>query len=807
MGYILIYAFSLFACLLILPVEAEAQASARISGKVLDSNQRRLAFSTVVLSEKLDSTNIVGTSLTDTAGVYVIDAVKPGDYRLKAMQLGYAQNKVLIVSVSLNGPLNVNPIILTPSSINLDEVIVKGEKSLAEYSLGKLTVNVSNSFFNSAPSALEVLRRAPSVQVSPDGIVTVKGSIPAVVYVDGKQLPLTVEELRSLATTDIEQIEVMSNASAQYDGETRAVINIKLKRDKTLGLKGSSYIGGNLNRKYAGFETGASSTYKTPNTAYYGRVGYFERNDFLDGNGSRIVRGSDQSSVFYTNNFLHYRSKPLSYQFTADYLIRKNHTIGLLVKGSINNRNDKATNTTTVNTQTNNDFVSKSILLNDSNTDINRNNVSVDLNFKSIINEKGDEFSSYIDYSRFILSQSQQFITNVEAGGAVNFPAILYGSFPVSTNILAARTDQTLKLSNSSKLGIGAKFSNTVTDNKLLYDTLVFGMLSRDYARSNSFKYTENVAAAYVSYSHAWKSDSFEAGLRAEHTNSVGESLTSGNSVNRNYVNLLPNIQYEHRFGDEKALSFSTGRKMARASFYDLNPFQLYLNPYEYTEGNPFLLPAIILSSEIKYSIKNVYVAMGYEENINLIAQLPSQNNETRVIKYTKTNLDKVYLISFEALHTSNLASWWKIKHSIYAFKINNSSTYNDEYFSNSAFTGTFAGQQVFSLRNKLTLDLRYEYTAPGAQQIYSVKSSGFVDIGVQKPVLHNNGSIQMSFNDIFNTYREAFYGKFYNIDVVNNQKKSQQQVSVRFTYRFGNSAFVRPTRIIGNAEEENRVK
>lgn len=807
MTRIIVYVFSIAAWLFMLPEAVKAQDNTRISGKVVDSNKRSLAFSTVILSEKLDSSNVVGTSLTDTAGVYVINGVKPGEYRLKAMQLGYSQNKLLTVVLSSAGPLDVAPIVLMSSSTNLGEVIVKGEKALAEYSLGKLTVNVSTPFFKSASSALEVLRRSPSVQVSPDGKVTVKGSIPAVVYVDGKQLPLSVEELRSLATTDIDQIEVMSNASAQYDGETRAVINIKLKRDKTHGLKGSSYLGGNINRKYGGFETGVSATYKTANWAYYGRLGYYERNDFLNGIGTRIVREKDQVSIFNTDNFFHYYSKPLSYQFAADYLIKKNHTIGVLIKGSLNNRVDKAVNTTTVSNQTVNGNFIESALLNNNNTSIRRNNISVDLNYKALTNERGDEFSVYVDYSRFRLGQSQKLITSVEEGKGIAFPATLYGDFPVNTNILAGRVDQILKISNAAKIGFGAKFSNTITNNELLYDTLAYGVFSRDYTRSNIFKYAENIAAAYVSYSHNWKHNSFEAGLRAEHTNSTGNSLTLGNSVSRNYVNLLPSIQYEHRFKDEQVLSFSTGRKMARPSFYDLNPFQLYLNPYEYTEGNPTLLPTIILSSEIKYSIKNIYFAVGYEQNKNLIVQFPSQDNQTKVIKYTKTNLNNVYLISLEALHTASLTTWWKIKHSVYAFKINNSSTYDGQYFNNSAFTGTFAGQHVFSLKNKLTLDLRYEYTAPGAQQIYTVKSSGSVDIGAQKTILNNNGSIQFTLNDLFNTYRESYYGKFYNIDVANNQKKSQQQMSLRFTYRFGNSAYVRPTRIIGNAEEESRVK
>ncbi|MFX4450791.1 hypothetical protein ABTA90_19480, partial [Acinetobacter baumannii] len=72
-----------------------------------------------------------------------------------------------------------------------------------------------------------------------------KGKTGTKIYIDGKLVQLDSKNLadflKTLQSSDVEAIEMISNPSAKYDASGNAgIINIKLKKNKKYGTNGTA---------------------------------------------------------------------------------------------------------------------------------------------------------------------------------------------------------------------------------------------------------------------------------------------------------------------------------------------------------------------------------------------------------------------------------------------------------------------------------------------------------------------------------------------------------------------------------------
>src|SRR6202043_1019663 len=91
----------------------------------------------------------------------------------------------------------------------------------------------------------DVLSVIPSVDVDPDGIVSLRGDSKVLILIDGKpstQLsgPSAGQNLQTIPAKDIERIEVLTTPPAQFKAEGAAgVINIITHKQRRQGTSGS----------------------------------------------------------------------------------------------------------------------------------------------------------------------------------------------------------------------------------------------------------------------------------------------------------------------------------------------------------------------------------------------------------------------------------------------------------------------------------------------------------------------------------------------------------------------------------------
>ena len=110
---------------------------------------------------------------------------------------------------------------------------------MIEVKADKTIVNVENSINAVGSDALELLRKSPGVLVDKDDALSLAGKNGVQVYIDGKPSPLSGADLaaylKSIQSTQIESIELITNPSAKYEAAGNAgIINIKLKRIRLL---------------------------------------------------------------------------------------------------------------------------------------------------------------------------------------------------------------------------------------------------------------------------------------------------------------------------------------------------------------------------------------------------------------------------------------------------------------------------------------------------------------------------------------------------------------------------------------------
>lgn len=112
----------------------------------------------------------------------------------------------------------------------------------------KTILNVEGTINAVGNDAMELLRKSPGIMIDKDDNISLAGKNGVQVYIDGKPSPLSGTDLanflKSMQSSQIEAIEIITNPSAKYEAAGNAgIINIRLKKNKSFGTNGSVNAG------------------------------------------------------------------------------------------------------------------------------------------------------------------------------------------------------------------------------------------------------------------------------------------------------------------------------------------------------------------------------------------------------------------------------------------------------------------------------------------------------------------------------------------------------------------------------------
>ncbi|MDG1794711.1 MAG: carboxypeptidase-like regulatory domain-containing protein, partial [Flavobacteriaceae bacterium] len=218
-----------------------AQTTVEITGSLIENNSSQpIPYATVVVKDKITKQNITGI-ISDDNGKFMVLSPTPNFY-LEISFMGFETKTITEFKIQ-GGKTNIGALKLIPDNQKLNEIVVTAQTSKTTFKLDKRVFNVGKDFSTSGASALEVLNNVPSVNVSIEGDVSLRGSAGVQILINGKPSVLADQSSNALGTITadmIESIEVITNPSAKYEASgTAGILNIILKKEEKRGWNGS----------------------------------------------------------------------------------------------------------------------------------------------------------------------------------------------------------------------------------------------------------------------------------------------------------------------------------------------------------------------------------------------------------------------------------------------------------------------------------------------------------------------------------------------------------------------------------------
>ena len=820
--------FSLLIITLLTLSTAFAQVLTRgtVNGQVGTVAGKPLEFTTMMLLKAKDSTLVKG-AISDADGKYAFENVGAGQYLVAAQQIGYRKTYSTPFAVDETHPAVELPVMaMTDETKNLTEVKVVAQKPFIEQQVDRTVMNVENSIVASGNTALEVLEKAPGVTIDrQNDQIQLKGKAGVIVYIDGKQTYLSQQEvsnlLKNTPSDNIASIEIITNPGSKYDAAGNSgIINIKMKKNKNFGTNGMLVVGtgyGWANNIYGvrddlpKFNTSLNLNHREGKVNLFGNYSYTNRQSFNNNEINREIPYNGRVTYFDQMSARPSQFVGHSYKAGLDYFVSKKSTVGVLVNGFSNDWRSAGINNTVISNEMR-QITSRPTTKTEAQQFLS--NVTSNLNYKYDFDGKGRELTVDADYVHYggknynnlntIYYGSQNGVTRPNQDVRNNMPSTI--------DIMAFKTDYVHPLKKGGKLEAGLKSSFVKADNNTIYDTLQQETRQWlfDASRSNQFKYEENINAGYVNYAGKIGKLKVQAGVRAEHTHSIGTSVTLNQQVDRNYLNLFPTLFLSRQLDTNNVLNFSYSRRIDRPDYQNLNPFVFYLDPYTYQKGNPFLRPQYTNSVELTHVYKGaITTTLGFSRTNDFInRETPRQIAAENITYITPENQGNMDNLSLNVSFPVPIAKWWRMQNNISAYYTHYSTFYSGTPYEVKLVAYNLYTSNNFTLSKTVSAEVSGWYNSASQYGFYRAQPMGAFSLGVQKKVMDGKGSVKLNVSDPF--WLNKFNGRavVQDINFRVSSRWESRRIMLTFSYRFGNQN-VKSARQRNSATsaEQERVK
>ncbi len=781
--------------------------SGTISGKVLDPSGEALAFANVALFNVAD-TSLAKAAFSQEDGSFELFPLAPGEFFLRISSFESKTYSSEPISLADGQSLALPVINMQAVSSEIEAVEITAQRPMVTIKPDMTVFNVEGNPLAANSNALELLKKSPGVMVDNNENVSVLGKSGVRVMINGKPTPLRGQDLanllKSMSSDQIEGIEIITNPSAKYDAEGNGgVINIKLRRDKRMGTNA------NLNLGYA---VGVYSRYN-------GGLGVNFRGKKLSafGNYNNYTGGWDEFINIYReqNGFVidQRASNPGTYanhRFDGglDYQINEKHSVGMQARGGIADRSSNSTSRASIGDSSG---IQQFLLArNDEERDFFDQNYN--LNYK-YANKGGADLTVDLDYGGYrIRNTSSQPNTYLMPDGTTlieerNFRTVS----PTDIDIRTAKADYEHPLWGG-QLSAGAKTSLVTTDNTFDFYNVQEKDETLDTERSNQFVYRENVNAAYISYQRNHKQFNFQAGLRAEHTNSLGEltamQSTENDRVERNYISLFPSGGVTWQASKINSFRANYSRRVDRPNYQNLNPFEYKLDELTYRRGNPFLQPQFTHSVQLTHTFKyTLNTTLSYSTTNDFISDIIDENGGDAAFQ-TTVNVPRQQVLSLNVSYPLQITKWWSTFSNLTGTYTKNEGRPEDGNVINiSQPAFTVYHQSSFTLPKDFSVQVSAYYQSPALfaanlrmDPIHSV------DAGLSWSFLEKRGNITLTAADIFWGQRWHGVQEYGGLYFDGNGGNDSRQFKARLSWQFGNSNVKAKKRKTGLEDESGRV-
>jgi hypothetical protein len=726
------------------------QSQYKITGLVKDKSDSLVSGNVLALSTA-DSSLITGAFFLD--GQIDLPGIKAQNILLKITSLGYPDT---IFPVGNTGEtlLDLGLITISDPGIALNGFEVVASRPIFEQSLdGSTKVNVENTMLEQSTSTMELLGKAPNVVVS-DGDISVIGKGNALLYVDGKRVP--IDRLGSIPVSQIDQIEVITNPSAKYDAEGRAVINIITKKNPQQGLQGV-FTQNTTMAKYFLSTTNLDLEYRKGKLSLSGGYGVSLGQDWganlmtrevfaTEGTYTSINDHLDQSYLTYVAN----------YRLGAGFQISNTSDISVEYSGIQNVYDQDIISSTDFSDPTGN----STLISTTTDGQLNSYNNAVNFNFNKTLDTLGSSLFIGGQYSDF-LSENESFIQETIGDGTS--AATRFNQSGSGIMFSTAQADVKKNFKGGSSLETGVKYTNA--SNNGVIDFFSKPNSDSDYvyfpSLSNNFEYAENIPAAYAQFSGEIKKFSYALGARAEYTEAKGTSIALDQTViDTSYFNVFPNASINVRITNKFGAGLTYSSSIRRPSYQALDPFLFYVDSLTSQQGNPTLIPELAHSIEgsMNYKMYALKVGYTYAQNAFRYALVPADDGRpnSAILQQINIQAENSYYASLVLPFQKKIFQSYNVIGITLDEVVDDRPEFEVTNLTPRFYVYTYNSLKLDKIAN---VDINGEYMGTRFDGIYYRKPAFSLSLGLSRRILKNKVNVSFMVNDVLKTFEvDGFY-------------------------------------------------
>ncbi|PDH45664.1 MAG: TonB-dependent receptor [Flavobacteriales bacterium MED-G15] len=752
----------------------------KVRGYVSDSlSQSAIAYASILIRDKNSLELINGTS-SDENGFFELETFSE-EVIFEVSLIGY-QDYIIKEFEFLNNEVDLGEIRLTPQTDMLKEVELVGEKSTTEFRLDKRVFNVGKDLSSTGASALEVLDNVPSVTVSIEGQISLRGNSGVQILINGKPSVLASDSGNALGTITadmIEKVEVITNPSAKYEAEgTAGIINIVIKKEERKGLNGSFSLnygsplnnsgGLSLNKRTERFNlfTQLGSGYRKLPTIFNNK-----NLNLLTQEGVHTQGREYRNEVFY--NII----------LGTDYYINPQNVITLSGFYAFEDE-EQPSNTNVKIFENQNDLVAE--WDREEKTEAGNPKYQYELIYKKdFLNDEDHDLILSATGNLFSKRQSSEFSNKTVLGSATFKDQQTRTYFREAVHIF--KVDYTNPFSEKWTLEAGAQYGDNDVSNDFEVKNDSNGSWVVDPGLTNTFSFSQRVLGIYGTTSYESNLWGLKLGLRMESTAIETNLVNSNQKNNQNFEDLFPTLHSSFKLNTSLSLQAGYSRRIYRPRLWELNPFFNIRNSFNIRQGNPDL------GSEYSdsYEVSAIYNIPGLSLNFSLF-QLFTSN----VIEYISRLNDNISVRKPENLGTKKANGIEMNGKLDLTNKIVINGDFNFNAFDRKAYWNEqsfdFKGERwstrissKIKLPKEIDVEFAFDYRSNYKTIDGQVSPSRNINFGIRKKVLNKKGVINLSVRDIFATRIQESRALRNNFNII-NRSYAGTFFRLGFSYGFG---------------------
>ncbi|MBR6121179.1 MAG: TonB-dependent receptor [Prevotella sp.] len=793
----------LFSLFLFLCGVVGAMAQGIVRGHVLDKqNDEAMQFVNIRVNDA--EGKLAGGSMTDVKGAFQITGLKDGQYTLQVSFVGYKPVTRRFQISTKQRRVHFNAIYISEDSHTLAEVQVKGQRSQMKLEVDRKTFTVDEVLAAAGGSVSDLLENIPSIEVTTDGEISLRGNSSVEVWINGKASGLTSDNrgeiLQQIPAESIERIEVIDNPSAKYSPEgTAGIINIILKRDRRGGYYGSVQTGVN-NQK--GWNVGGNINYSSKWVDAYANLGMRRRR----GNGGSMSEQHYPLQNTFQNSTADNSNKGRAFFGRAGLTFHLSAADDLSLSGMIlrgkPSQNDVSEYDYGV---LSTGQVLKHMTRTATSLDGKHRMDNVELAYSHLFNEKGThKFEASLSYDKWGRNSSTVYQNDTTyADGSPKTWSRERRPMDMNNRSWEAKADYENQLSETFKIeaGYDGRFSHENTPQ----ESQIWNQLTNQYDDEaffyNRFIYDMDVHALYFTGNVKLGRVGVMAGLRGEYWKVDTKSTDYYQNeipFKKDYFQLFPSLFLNYDLTETAQLQLNYTRRLRRPWGGQLNSFKNTRDASVIDFGNPELTPEYTNSFSLNFlkawDAHTLSVGTYYRPTTDVIQRIRYQGtyNGQDVMYMTSLNVAKSQSAGIELIGKDKL---WKI--------LDLTTTINGYYYKLDGFETFVEGQKVtgesdenFAWDARLLASVILPYNisvqATGNYRSRSVitqgyrKANGSLDLGLRKTFFNKMIAVALNWRDVFDTRHFENYTEgptFWR----HQRNWRDPRINLQVTWNFGN--------------------